>query len=139
MFILGNFYRKITLPSILKIILNLAYLVLFFFSLFLLDIFFIYISNVIPFPGFPSKKHPLHIASPLPLLTNPPTPTSWPCHSTTLGHRAFIGQRASPLIDVLLGHSLLQHIWFYMEVLNPLGLELCTRRLEWINLHSCTC
>ena len=26
---------------------------------FLLDIFLIYISNVIPFPGFPSKKYPL--------------------------------------------------------------------------------
>jgi hypothetical protein len=35
--------------------------------LFLLDIFFIYISNIIPFPGSPpSWKHP--IASPLPLL-----------------------------------------------------------------------
>jgi hypothetical protein len=32
---------------------------LFCFS-FLLDIFFIYISNVISFPGFPpSKKHPI--------------------------------------------------------------------------------
>jgi hypothetical protein len=29
---------------------------LFFISLFLLDIFFIYISNVIPFPSFPSKN-----------------------------------------------------------------------------------
>jgi hypothetical protein len=27
-----------------------------FIYLFLLDIFFIYISNVIPFPGFPSKN-----------------------------------------------------------------------------------
>jgi hypothetical protein len=35
-------------------------------SIFLLDIFFIYISNVIPFPGFPSKKHPLLIPSPSP-------------------------------------------------------------------------
>jgi hypothetical protein len=29
------------------------------FSSFLLDIFFIYISNVIPFPGFPSPRNPL--------------------------------------------------------------------------------
>ena len=43
---------------------------------FLLDIFFIYISNVICFPGFPSEK-PLF---PIPLLTNPPTPASWPWH-----------------------------------------------------------
>jgi hypothetical protein len=38
-----------------------------------LDIYFIYISNIIPFPGFPSENpHPLL----LPLLTNPPTPAS---------------------------------------------------------------
>jgi hypothetical protein len=66
---------------------------------FLLDIFFIYISSVIPFPGFSSEKHPTPIPSPLPLLTNPPTPNSWALHFPTLGHRAFIGQRASPPID----------------------------------------
>jgi hypothetical protein len=33
--------------------------------LFLLDIFFIYISNVTPFPGFPFEKHPPPISSPL--------------------------------------------------------------------------
>jgi hypothetical protein len=44
---------------------------------------------------------------PLPLLPNPPTPTSWPWHSPTLGHRAFIGQRVPPNIDVQLGHPLL--------------------------------
>jgi hypothetical protein len=50
---------------------------------FLLDIYFIYISNVVPFPAFPSKKNP--ISYPLPLLTNPPTPASWPVasHSTS--------------------------------------------------------
>ena len=31
---------------------------------FLLDIFFIYISNVIPLPGFPSKKTPVPSHSP---------------------------------------------------------------------------
>jgi hypothetical protein len=40
---------------------------------FLLDIFFIYISNVIPFRGFPSEDPLSH---PPPLLTNPPTPAS---------------------------------------------------------------
>jgi hypothetical protein len=43
---------------------------------------------------------------PLPLLTNPPTPTSWPCYSPSLRHTAFIGQRASPPIVVWLGHPL---------------------------------
>jgi hypothetical protein len=45
--------------------------------------------------------------SPLPLLTNPPTPTSWPWHSPTLELRAFTGPRASPPIDDRLGHLLL--------------------------------
>jgi hypothetical protein len=43
----------------------------FFFVLFLLDIFFIYISNIIPFPGFPSKKYP----SPTPCPCSPHSPT----------------------------------------------------------------
>jgi hypothetical protein len=70
--------------------------------LFLLDIFFIYISNFIPFPGFPSES-----PHPLPLLTNPPSPASLPWHSPTLGHRAFIGPRASPPIDDWQGHPLI--------------------------------
>ena len=41
---------------------------------------------------------------PLPLLTNLPTPTSWPWHSPILGHRIFTGPRASPPIDDQLGH-----------------------------------
>jgi hypothetical protein len=73
----------------------------------LLDIFFICILYFIPFSGFPSENHPCLIPSPLPLLTNPPTLASWPRHSPTLGHTAFIEQRASPPIDVWLGHPLL--------------------------------
>jgi hypothetical protein len=42
-----------------------------------------------------------------PLLTNPPTPASWPWHSPTLGHRAFTGPRASPAINDWLSHPLL--------------------------------
>ena len=61
-------------------------------------------SNAFPFPHLPSKHTP--IPSPLPLLTNPPTPTSWLWHSPTLGHQAFTGPRASPT-DVLQGHRLL--------------------------------
>jgi hypothetical protein len=52
-----------------------------FFKKFLSDIFFIYISNVIPFPVFPSQNR---IPSPLPLLTNPPTPASLSWDSPTL-------------------------------------------------------
>jgi hypothetical protein len=44
---------------------------------------------------------------PLTLLPNPPTPASWPWHSPTRRHRAFTGPRASPPIDVRLGHPLL--------------------------------
>ena len=50
----------------------------------------------------PFLVSPLKIPYPLsllPPLTNPPTPNSWPWHSPTLGHRAFIGARASPPID----------------------------------------
>jgi hypothetical protein len=82
-------------------------LLLIYFSMLtdLLDIFFIYISNVIPFPSFLSKNPP--ILSPLPLLSNPPTPASWPWHSLTLGHRTFTGPRASVPIDDWLDDPLL--------------------------------
>ena len=80
---------------------------------FLLDIFFIYISNVIPFPSFPSEN---------PLFTLPPPPASqpthshsWSWHSPILGHRAFIGLKASPPINDLLGHPLL-HIQLEPQV-----------------------
>ena len=43
---------------------------------FLLDIFSIYISNVIPFPNFPSGISP--IFSPFPLVPNPLTPSPGP-------------------------------------------------------------
>jgi hypothetical protein len=46
----------------------------FFFSFFLLDIFFFYVSNVIPFPSFPSE----HSLSLPPLLPNPPIPIPSP-------------------------------------------------------------
>jgi hypothetical protein len=47
------------------------------------------------------------IPSPFTLLTNSPTPASWPWHSPILGHRTFTGPRASPPIDDQLGHLLL--------------------------------
>ena len=61
-------------------------------------------SNAFPFPYLPSKHTP--IPSPLSLLTNPTTPTSWLWHSPTLGHQAFTVLRASPT-DEQQGHRLL--------------------------------
>jgi hypothetical protein len=55
-----------------------------FFNFILLDIFFIYISNVImKVPYTPSPA----------LLPYPPTPTSWPWHSPVLGHMKFARPR----------------------------------------------
>jgi hypothetical protein len=54
-------------------------LFLFIFFLFLLDIYFIYISNVIP-KVLHTLLHP---------LPHPPTPTSWPCCSPVLSHIKF--------------------------------------------------
>ena len=67
--------------------------------LFLLDIFFISISNAIPFPSFLSS---------LPaLLPNLPTPPSCPWHYPVLGHIILTIPRATPPIDSQLGHPLL--------------------------------
>jgi hypothetical protein len=79
---------------------------------FLLDISFIYSSNVIPFPGFPSGNPPI----PSPTFPcfyegvpppHPPTPISLPWHSPTLGYQDFTGPRVSPPIDVQQGDPLL--------------------------------
>jgi hypothetical protein len=67
----------------------------FSFFKFLLDIFFVYISNVIYFPCFPSEN-PL---SPPPThQTSTPDSLSW--NSSTLGHQAFTETRTSPSINV---------------------------------------
>jgi hypothetical protein len=70
----------------------------FFFFPFLLDIFFIYISNVISFPGFPSEN-----PFPHPLPHSPPHQPTHSCllalASPILGHWAFTGPRASPIND----------------------------------------
>jgi hypothetical protein len=68
--------------------------------LILLDIFFIYISTIIPFQKWP-------IPSTFPLLTNPHTPAFWPWQSPKLGHRAFTGPRAFPPIDDQQSHPLI--------------------------------
>jgi hypothetical protein len=83
-----------------------------FFSYFLLVIFFIYISNIIPFPGpHPGNSYPTS----LPLLlwecsTHPHIPTSPSWDSLTLRYLAFTEPRASPPTDAQQGHPLL-HMW----------------------------
>jgi hypothetical protein len=78
------------------------------FLFFLFDVLFIYISNVTPFPSFPSGNSLSHLPSPSPI--HPSTLSSPPWYSPTLGHRAFTGPRVSPPIYVQQGHPLL-HMW----------------------------
>ena len=68
----------------------------FLWNILFIHIFFIYISNVIPFPSFLSEC-PLY-PSPA-LLPNPPTPISWPWPSPILGHIIFTRPMVSPPID----------------------------------------
>jgi hypothetical protein len=58
----------------------------FIFLIFLLDIFFIYISNAIPYTISP-------LYSPPALLPYPSTPTSWSWLSPVLGHINFARPR----------------------------------------------
>jgi hypothetical protein len=75
-----------------KILRNGSPFLSFFLSFFFLfDVLFIYISNVIPFPGFPSGNslfHPLFhcFYEDGPLPTHPLIPASPPCYYPTLGH-----------------------------------------------------
>jgi hypothetical protein len=80
--------------------------------MFLLDIFFIYVSNVIPFFG-PPPENPYPFPSPpatMRVFPHPPILASLPWHSPTIGHQAFTGPRVSPPIDAQQGHPLL-HLW----------------------------
>ena len=98
------------------------------FLFFFLIGYFLYISNVIPFPGFPPfQKHP--ITSSLPLLlwgcssTHPPTPTSMPLILLHWGICwAFIGPRTSPSTDAWQDHPLLH-----------MQLEPCIFLCWWLN------
>jgi hypothetical protein len=60
----------------------------------------------------------------LPLLPNPPTPTSWPWHSPIMGPRTFTGPRAFPPTDGWLGHPLL-HMQLETQVLGVLVSSSC--------------
>ena len=90
------------------------FLTFYFFWKFLLDIFFIYISNAIPISGFPSENSLFHPAIPC-FYEVVPAPThsllasqSW--NSPILEHWSFTGPRASLPIDVrhLLLHKCLE-------------------------------
>ena len=61
-----------------------------FFRIFL-DILFIYISTIIPFPSFPSAISHLILPPPVSVrvLTYPPSPASLPWLSPTQGHQGF--------------------------------------------------
>jgi hypothetical protein len=62
-----------------------------FIYLFILDIFFIYISNAI-------SKAPYNYPPPA-LIPNPPIPAAWPWHSPVLGHMIFA--RPGPLFPLM--------------------------------------
>jgi hypothetical protein len=90
------------------------YLSSLFFQ-FLLDIFFIYISNAIP-------KVPYTLTPAL--LPYPSTPTSWPWHSPVLGHIRFARPRASSPSVGRLGHLLL-HMQLETRALGVLVSSYC--------------
>ena len=84
-------------PSRIHCLLFFNYYFFVWEQIFLLDIFFIYISNAIP-----------KVLYTLPdMLSNPPTPASWPWHSPVLGHIILAKPRATYTNNGCLGHLLL--------------------------------
>jgi hypothetical protein len=78
--------------------LSLMKSILFYFFPYFFIRHFLYLpSKYYPLFWFPLQNPP--IPSLFPLLTNSPTPTSWPWDSPVLRHRTFTGPRASPPID----------------------------------------
>ena len=100
------------------------------------------------------------------LLPNLSTPTSWPWHSSVLGHIIFTRRRASPSIDGLLDHPLLHMqletqlwgeggYWLVHIVVPPIGLQtpsspwvlslalslgaLCSIQQMTVSIHFCIC
>jgi hypothetical protein len=68
------------------------YFILFFES----DILFTFQMLSLFLVSPPKNTLPLSLPDPILLLTNLPTPASWPWHSPTLENKAFTGPRASP-------------------------------------------
>ena len=87
--------------------------------LFLLDIFFIYISNAIPFTSLFSEN-PLYS----PLLPNPPPTKSLPWQSPIQGQIIFERPRVSPPTDGRVGHPVL-HIQLETRALGVLVSSYC--------------
>jgi hypothetical protein len=91
-----------------------------FLKKFLLDIFFIYISKVIPFPGFPSGNalfHPLPAAS-MRVLTHPTTHSlPPPCPGIPLHWGIKSSQDQGSLLPLMVYKAILQSPWlsFYFS------------------------
>jgi hypothetical protein len=118
--------------------------------LFLLDIFFIYLSNAIPFSGFASNILPSPPCLPSPPAHQPPHSCFLDLAFPTLGHRTVTGPRASSPIDDLQGHPLLHmqleppcvsfgwwfshrelwEYWLVHIVVSPMGLQ--TPSAPWV-------
>jgi hypothetical protein len=88
---------------------------MYFFILFLLDIFIIYISSAI-------SKVPYTL--PPALQPNPPTPTSWPWRSPVLGHIKFVISKGLSSNVGQLGHLLL-HMQLETQALGILVSSYC--------------
>jgi hypothetical protein len=77
-----------------------------FFKNFLLDVFFIYISNVIPFPGFPSENPLSHPPSPC----SPTYPLPLPCPGIPLHWSIKPSQNQGPLLPLMPNKAVLCYI-----------------------------
>ena len=88
------------------------------------------VPYTLPLPCSPT--HPLLLPGPViplytstTLLPNLSTPTSWPWHSSVLGHIIFTRPRASPPIEGRLGHPLL-HMQLETRALGVLVSSCCS-------------
>jgi hypothetical protein len=74
------------------------------------------------------------------LLSNPPTPASWPWHFPVLGHMIFERPRASPPIDGQLGHPLLHMQLETRHKFYPSDARICgtvVKLVRFIKLKLC--
>jgi hypothetical protein len=78
-----------------------------FFFTFLLDIFFIYISKVIPFPSFPCEKSPI----PSPPPSSPTYPLLLPCPGLPLHWGKEPSQDQGPFLPLMSNKPILCYIY----------------------------